>query len=149
MTKPLKIAAVVAALCLAAFAGDTSNLKFMVVKDKNGKPIRNASVILHPVDKHGHQERGGLQVKTDGEGKTSYDGVPYGKLRIQVIASGFQTFGEDFDINKPVTEINIRMKPPQEQYSIYTDHPKDDAKKPAEKKPDDKKPDESKPETPK
>ncbi len=58
-------------------AGEQSSvLNFLVVKETNGKPVRNASVILHPVNKHGKQERGGLQLKTDAEGKTSFDGAP-------------------------------------------------------------------------
>jgi hypothetical protein len=104
-------------------------LKFLVVKDRNGKPIRNASVILHPVDKKGRQEKGGLQLKTDGDGKTGYDAVPFGKLRIQVIAQGFQTFGEDYEIAQDEMEIAIRMKGPQEQITIYKDEKKEEPKK--------------------
>jgi hypothetical protein len=102
---------------------DMADLKFLVVKDYNGKPIRSASVVLHPVEKSGKQSRGGLQVKTDAEGKANYEGVPFGKLRIQVLAQGFQTFGEDYDIDQPHMEITIKMKRPSEQYSIYQDHP--------------------------
>jgi len=112
---------------------DSALLNFLVIKDYNGKPIRNASVVMHPVDKKGHQERGGLQLKTDVDGKASFDGVPYGKLRVQVLAEGFQTFGEDYDIGKPTVDITIKMKRPGEQYSIY-DNPqtekKDDSKPP-------------------
>ncbi len=74
----------------------TAILNFLVIKDDNGKPVRNAAVIMHPVNSHGKQGRGGLELKTDVDGKTSFDGVPYGKLRVQVLASGFQTFGEDY-----------------------------------------------------
>jgi hypothetical protein len=102
---------------------ELSDLKFVVVKDYNGKPIRNASVVLHPVEKNGKQSRGGLQVKTDPEGRANYEGVPYGKLRIQVLAQGFQTFGEDYEISQPIMEITIKMKRPSEQYSIYKDQP--------------------------
>ncbi len=98
-------------------------LNFVVIRDYNGKPIRNASVVMHPVEKNGKQSRGGLQLKTDAEGKASFDGVPYGKLRIQVLAQGFQTFGDDYAIEKPTVEITVKMKRPQGQYSIYEDHP--------------------------
>ena len=104
---------------------ELANVKFLVVKDYNGKPIRNASVVLHPVNKKGKQERGGLQLKADAEGKASYDGVPYGKLRVQVLAPGFQTFGQDYDIDQPVEEISVRLKRPSEQYSIYRDNQND------------------------
>jgi hypothetical protein len=104
---------------------ELSDLKFLVIKDYNGRPIRNASVVLHPVQRNGKQSKGGLQVKTDPEGKANYEGVPYGKLRIQVLAQGFQTFGEDYEINQPNMEITVKMKRPSEQYSIYQDHPGD------------------------
>jgi hypothetical protein len=105
-----------------AFAGDKEPLSvvsFTVLKDFNGKPLRNASIILHPVDKNGKQKSTGAQLKTDANGKTSYPGLPYGKVRVQVIASGYQTFGEDYEISKETHEIEIKMKRPQEQYSIY------------------------------
>jgi hypothetical protein len=100
-------------------------VNFLVLKDNNGKPLRNASVVMHPVGKSGKQSRGGLELKCDADGKASFDGVPYGKLRIQVLAPGFQTFGEDFDIDKPVEEITVKMKRPTEQYSIYKDNQND------------------------
>src|SRR5512146_400597 len=98
-----------------------SNLKLSVVKETNGKPVKFAAVVLHPVDKDGRQTSGGVNLKTDMEGNTSFPGVPYGKLRVQVIAHGFQTYGEDFDINQPAQEIVIKMRPPTSQYSIYGD----------------------------
>ena len=104
-------------------SGQVSSLKFAVLKDDNGKPVRNAAVILHPVGGGGKQLKGGLELKTNAEGKTESDGVPYGMLRVQVIAPGFQTFGQDYTINQPQQEVVIRLKRPQGQYSIYENHP--------------------------
>jgi len=122
--------AIVVALVLVAGAwgqdeGGSSELKFVVVRDYNGKPIRNAAVVMHPVAKNGKQEKGGLELKTDAEGKASFDGVPYGKLRVQVLITGFQTFGGDYDINQPTMEITVKLKRPAKMYSIYEDHPND------------------------
>jgi hypothetical protein len=108
----------------------TSWVNFVVVKDDNGKPVRNAAVIMHPVAK-GKQQRGGMELKTDAEGKTNFDGIPYGPLRIQVLAQGFQTYGEDFEIDKPKMEVTIKLKRPAGQYSVYDDHSKEPAKDPA------------------
>jgi hypothetical protein len=113
-----------------------ATLYFVILKDYNGKPIRNASVVLHPVKRDGKQERGGLELKADAEGRAAYDGIPYGKLRVQVLATGFQTYGQDYEVDKPKLDIVIKLKRPQGQYSIYEDHPED--KKPEDKK-DDKK----------
>jgi len=110
-----------AAALIASVAQDANyaNLNFLVLKDTNGKPVRNASVILHPVNEKGKQEKGGLQLKTDAEGRTGIEGIPYGKLRIQVLSPGYQTFGGDYDIDQPLEEIVIKLERPQEQYSIY------------------------------
>jgi hypothetical protein len=96
-----------------------ASLSFLVVKDFNGKPVRNAGVVMHSVGRHDKQDRGGLELKTDAEGKASFDGVPYGKLRVQVLAPGFQTFGEDYEVNQPEMQITIKLKRPEGQYSIY------------------------------
>ena len=127
------------ASCKQSGAQQASNLRFTIVKDDNNKPVRNASVVLHPVTKNGKQSRGGFQLKTDNEGKTESQGLPYGLLRVQVLAPGFQTFGEDYDVNKPEMDIEIRLKRPKDQMSIY-DKPQDKqqsapATPPAEPKP--------------
>ncbi len=135
MKKLLGILAVTVLLVAVASAEQkTSTLNFLVLKDYNGKPVRNASVVLHPVNEKGTQEKGGLQLKTDSEGKASYQGVPYGKLRIQVLASGFQSFGEDYDIDQPTQDITVKLKRPQEQYSIYKDQ-SNEPRKDSEQKP--------------
>jgi hypothetical protein len=120
-------------------SAQTSNLRFTVVKDDNNKPVRNASVILHPVEKGGKQAKGGFQIKTDNEGRAQSDGLPYGPLRVQVIAPGFQTYGDDYQLNKPEMDIEIRLKRPSDQLSVY-DKPQDKsqtapAAPPAEPKP--------------
>jgi hypothetical protein len=108
--------------------GPTSSLRFVVVRDSDGKPVRNAEVVLHPVKRKGKQAQGEVDLKTDAEGKTNVDGIPYGPLRVQVLAPHFQTFGEDYEINKPEMEITVKLKHPGGQYSVYENH--GDDKKP-------------------
>jgi hypothetical protein len=110
----------------------TSWISFVVIKDDNGKPVRNAAVIMHPVTTKGKQGKGGMELKTNADGKTDFDGIPYGPLRVQVLAQGFQTYGEDYDVQQPKMQITIKLKRPQGQYSVYEDHasnpqPKQDA----------------------
>ncbi|MBZ5568691.1 MAG: carboxypeptidase-like regulatory domain-containing protein [Acidobacteriia bacterium] len=143
--KRLALIPTLALLCaLALHAEDNvATLNFLVVKADNGKPIRNAAIVLHPVRKDGKQEYGGYELKTDLEGKASFAGAPFGKLRVQVLQRGFQTYGEDFDIYQPTQHITIKLKRPQPQYSIYDDKSKSGEKKPDDKpKQDAKKPDE-------
>lgn len=101
--------------------GPEAKLDFLVIKDDSGKPVRNAGVVMHPVNR-GKQSRGGYELKTDADGKASFDGVPYGPLRVQVLAPGFQTFGDDYQVDKPEMTITVKLKRPQKQYSIYDDH---------------------------
>ena len=108
--------------------GPMSDLRFVVVRDYNGKPVRNAEVVLHPVKRKGKQAKGEMELKTDAEGRTNIEGIPYGPLRVQVLAPHFQTFGEDYEINKAEMEITVKLKRPGGQYSIYENH--EDEKKP-------------------
>ncbi len=102
--------------------GPTSSLRFVVVRDSDGKPVRNAEVVLHPVKRKGKQAKGEMELKTDPEGRTNVDGIPYGPLRVQVLAPHFQTFGEDYEINKADMEITVKLKRPGGQYSVYENH---------------------------
>src|ERR1019366_3543010 len=108
--------------------GPVSALRFVVVRDSDGKPVRNAEVVLHPVKRKGKQAKGEVELKTDAEGRTNVDGIPYGPLRVQVLAPHFQTFGEDYEINKAEMEITVKLKHPGGQYSVYENH--GDEKKP-------------------
>lgn len=132
-----RLAAVLVLFGGLAWGEQLAILNFVIFKDYNGKPIRNASVIMHPVKGNGQQKNTGLELKTNAEGKASFDGVPFGKLRVQIIATGYQTYGDDYTIDKQQMEIVVKMKRPGEQYSIYKDHPEE---KKAEEKKDDKKP---------
>jgi len=97
---------------------ETSEVHVTVVRDTNGKPIRNAAVVMHPL-KNG-KDQGAMEVKTDEDGKVALDIIPIGDtLRLQIIAPGFQTFGEDYLLDAPAKEITVRLKRPGQQYSLY------------------------------
>ncbi len=122
MTRLGNLALIVGLLAAVALAGNNkpaASLQFTVLRDSNGKPVRNAEIVLHPVDKNGHQKDEGLELKTHEDGKAAITGIPYGKMRIQVIAPGFKTYGDDYDINQPSQDITIKLQKPAEQYSIY------------------------------
>jgi hypothetical protein len=38
---------------------------------------------------------------------------------IQIIASGYQTFGQTFDINEAEKTVEIKLNAPQKQYSAH------------------------------
>ena len=93
-----------------------------MVRDSNGKPIENAAVIFHPMA--GERDKGNMELKTNEDGKAIIDVLPIGDtVRLQIIAKGFQTFGDDYQVDNAQMAIDIRMKRPGEQYSIYKKHP--------------------------
>jgi hypothetical protein len=99
----------------------TARIEITILRDVNGKPIENAAVIFHPIA--GEVNKGNMELKTNEDGKTVIDVLPMGDtVRLQIIARGFQTYGEDFKVEKPEMALEIRMKRPGEQYSIYKDH---------------------------
>ena len=103
----------------AATDQKTALVNLTVVKDANGKPVKNAEVVLHLLDNHGKQMQEGLELKTHDDGKAEATGIPYGKVRIQVIASGFKTYGQDVKVDQPNMAITIKLEKPAEQLSIY------------------------------
>ena len=145
----MRILAVLALVALCLHAQDTnkrgrkykspppsSRVEVTVIRDTNGKPIENASVIFHPLDEHG-KDSGNMELKTNEDGKTIIDVLDLNSsVRVQVIAHGFQTYGQDYKIDKAEMAFEIRMKRPGEQYSTYKPHPENDP----DKKPDAPKP---------
>ncbi|HZD07313.1 MAG TPA: carboxypeptidase-like regulatory domain-containing protein [Candidatus Limnocylindrales bacterium] len=97
----------------------TASVNMTVIRNSSGKPVKNAEVVIHLIDNHGKPKQEGLELKTHEDGKAEASGIPYGKVRIQVIAPGFRTYGEDFSIDQPNHEFTIKLQKPAEQLSIY------------------------------
>jgi hypothetical protein len=100
---------------------DTSHIEVLVTKKSNGKPIPNAAVVFNP-SKDGKDE-GSLEVKTDPDGKAVVDIIPTGSLvRVQIIANGYATYAEDYQVNEASRQIAVAMIRPQAQISAYEDN---------------------------
>lgn len=94
-----------------------AHVSVAVIKDTNGKPVENAAVIFHLV---GDRDKGNMEMKTNEEGKAIIDVIAIGDtVRLQVIADGFQTFGEDYKIDGDSKDILVKLKRPARQYSTY------------------------------
>jgi hypothetical protein len=99
----------------------TSHIEVTVLKKFNGKPIANAAVIFNS-SLEGKDE-GNLEVKTDPEGKATIDVIPTGStVRVQVIATGFATFADEYIVSESSRQIEVSMIRPQEQVSSYQDN---------------------------
>src|ERR1019366_2198808 len=88
-----------------------SSLTFVVLRESDGRPVKNASVVLHLLRQDGSQEREGLQLKTNADGRASIEDIPYGKLRLQVVAHRLQTYGDDVEVNQAKQELVIPHAP--------------------------------------
>lgn len=100
----------------------SSRIEVTVLKADNGKPISDAAVVFHPIE--GDKDKGGLELKTNEEGKALIDVIPIGDtVRLQVIARGFQTYGHDFKVDKDQISMQVRLNRPVPEYSIYKNNP--------------------------
>jgi hypothetical protein len=99
----------------------TSHIEVTVLKKFNGKPISNAAVIFDAT--LDGKDQGNLEVKTDPDGKATIDIIPTGStVRVQVIATGFATYAEEYEVTEPSRAITVSMVHPQEQLSSYQDN---------------------------
>ncbi|HTR39744.1 MAG TPA: carboxypeptidase-like regulatory domain-containing protein [Bryobacteraceae bacterium] len=111
-----------AALALPLSAAAPMTTLTIQVKSKSGKPVEDASVIVkfvkgHSVVKLGKSIRKEWEMRTNQEGSVKIPPIPQGQVLIQVIAKDYQTFGQIFDISEEQKTVDIRLNPPQPQYS--------------------------------
>ncbi len=109
-------------LSIPASAGDLTKLK-IVVTTRSGRPIDRADVIVRfggrSVVKLGKMVRTTWEMRSSQEGVADIPEMPKGQIRIQVIAKGYQTFGDTFDVSEDERTIEIKLNPPQQQYSSH------------------------------
>src|SRR6516225_5505478 len=100
-----------------------TKLTIHVVNDSD-KPVDRASVIVKFVQgrdyiKFGKKIRDTYELRTNEEGEASLPEIPQGKILVQIIAKGYQTYGQTLDINEPERTVEIKLNPPQKQYSAH------------------------------
>ena len=94
------------------------------VKNLYDRPIDRASVVVKFVEGRS-KVKFGKKIMTTWEMRTNQDGVakippiPQGKIQVQVIAKGYQTFGELIEVNEAEKTVEVKLKPPQQQYSAH------------------------------
>jgi hypothetical protein len=121
MARVVPIALLWAAFSLAA--ADLTKLQ-IVVTNEAGKPVEQAEVIVkfvqgRSVKKFGAQVRKSWEVRSSQEGIARIPAIPQGKILIQVNAKNYQTFGQTFDVQEEDKTIEVKLKPPQAQYTAH------------------------------
>jgi hypothetical protein len=103
-------------------AADLTTLK-IVVTTPSGRPVERAEVIVRfggrSVVKFGKMVRTSWEVRTTQQGVADIPEMPKGKIRVQVVAKGYQTFGQTFDVDEDQRTIEVKLNPPQDQYSAH------------------------------
>jgi len=94
------------------------------VKTPNGSPVERAGVVVRFVKgrakmKLGKKIRTTWETRTNQQGLAKIPPVPQGQILVQVIAKGYQTFGQTFDVDEEEKTIEIKLNPPQAQYSSH------------------------------
>jgi hypothetical protein len=94
------------------------------VKTHTDRPIERASVIVTFIEdrtrlKIGKKIPVTFELKTNMEGMAKIPPLPQGKIKVQVIAKGYQTFGELFEVNESEKTIEVKLNPPQQPYSAH------------------------------
>lgn len=94
------------------------------VKTLGGNPVERASIVVRFIEGRSKVKLGKKivttwELKTNQEGWAKIPPIPQGKIQVQVIAKGFQTFGQIYEVNEEERTIEIKLNPPQPQFSVH------------------------------
>jgi len=89
-----------------------------------GRPVDRASVIVTFVKgrakmKLYKKEFTHWELKTNQQGLAKIPPIPQGTIKVQVIASNYQTFGDFFEVEDAEKTLTVQLKDPQAQYSAH------------------------------
>src|SRR5438270_100253 len=121
----LRLTAVLAlVVSVPAFAAAPMTKLKIDVRTLSDKPVDRAAVIVQFVEgrsivKLGKKIQTRWEVRSNQDGLAKIPAIPQGKIRIQVIAKGYQTFGQVFDVDEEEKTLKIQLNPPQPQYSAH------------------------------
>jgi uncharacterized GH25 family protein len=92
----------------------------VLVQDKDGQPVPRASVTVRILKGKKHKKLGDtLQLRTSQQGTAPLPPIRQGFVLIQVIADGYQTYGDRVELREEEQTVTITLSPPQEQMSVH------------------------------
>lgn len=124
MTRRVLLTAILAGSVSSLLAEKDLTALQVEVKDLQGKPVDRASVIVRFVQgrskaKFGKKIRTSWELRTNQQGLAKIPPIPQGKILVQVIAKGYQTYGQTHEIEEEEKTVEVKLKPPQPQYSAH------------------------------
>lgn len=101
-----------------------TKIRVEVRKASNDKPVERAGVVVRFVEgrsvvKLGKKIMTSYQMRTNQDGVATMPPIPQGKIQIQVIAKGYQTFGQIIEIGEEEKTVEVKLNDPQPQYSVH------------------------------
>lgn len=120
----MRILALLLVSCVALLADPPMTKLRVEVRTPGGNPVDRASVIVKFVEgrsklKLGKKTVTTWEMKTNQEGWAKCPPIPQGKILVQVIAKGYQTFGETVEVNEEERTVEVKLKAPQPQHSVH------------------------------
>jgi hypothetical protein len=92
---------------------ETTRLTVTVTGGDEKKPVADASVYLkYAVAKRIKDQKIELNLKTNQEGITHSPEIPRGKVLIQIVAPGWKTFGQYYDLQEEDPTVEIHLERP-------------------------------------
>jgi len=124
MTRLLFTCALFAAALPVLADPPMTKIRVEVRKATNDKPVDRASVVVRFVEgrsvvKLGKKIMTSYQMRTNQDGVATMPPIPQGKIQIQVIAKGMQTFGQIIEIGEEEKTVEVKLNDPQPQYSVH------------------------------
>ncbi|HXE74136.1 MAG TPA: carboxypeptidase-like regulatory domain-containing protein [Candidatus Xenobia bacterium] len=112
------LALLVAAGPVPAGGDDELRLEVVVTAEETGKPVPGASVYVKYTEERfmRKDKKEELTGKTNEEGRALVPGVRAGKVLVQVVAKGWKTFGQNYEVTGPKHTIEIKLKPAKRWY---------------------------------
>jgi hypothetical protein len=99
-------------------AQKTVKITIQVTGGEDKTPVDSASVYVRFVEarKIGKDKQIEMNLKTNLSGICHVPEIPAGKVVIQVIAPGWKTFGENYDLDQAEQTVNISLTRPPKWY---------------------------------
>ena len=125
MKSRLLLFAILLLSCLALFASEPPKTAIKIsVTNQFDKPVENAEVILDWVGprqfmKGGVKKKIHWEVHTNQEGLAHFPPVPEGRIQLQVNKKTYQTWGKEMEVSGEEQTVDIKLDPPQSQYSAH------------------------------
>ena len=125
MKSRLSLIAVLLLFCCILFASEAPKTMIkVIVTNQFHKPVENAEVILdflgsRQITRAGLKKKIHWEVHTNQEGLAHFPPVPEGSVQLQVNKKTYQTWGKELEVAGEEQTVEIKLDPPQSQYSAH------------------------------